>query len=139
GKLAGILLESQGDGRGGLSHLIVGIGVNLATAPEAATLEPGALRPVSLRAETGIAIAPEPFLGLLAPAFDRFDRQISAYGFAPIRAAFLQGAARLGQPITARLPAETLTGTFRDIDETGNLVLETRAARRTIAAAEIFF
>jgi BirA family biotin operon repressor/biotin-[acetyl-CoA-carboxylase] ligase len=139
GKLAGILLESQGDGQGGLSHLIVGIGVNLAAAPDVTTLEPGALPPVSLREETGIEIAPEPFLDLLAPAFDRLDRQLSTYGFAPIRTAFLQGAARLGQPITARLPAETLTGTFRDIDDTGNLILETQAARRTIAAAEIFF
>ena len=139
GKLAGILLEAQGDGQGGLAHLIVGIGVNLGTAPEATALEAGALPPVSLAEATGIRIAPEPFLARLAPAFDRHDRQLSTYGFAPIRAAFLQHAARLGQPITARLPSETLTGTFRDIDDTGNLILETQAARRTIAAAEIFF
>jgi len=65
--------------------------------------------------------------------------QLATYGFAPIRAAWLQGAARLGQPVTARLPTETLTGTFRDVDDTGNLVLETAAGRRPIAAAEIFF
>lgn len=139
GKLAGILLEAQGDGQGGVAHLIVGVGVNLAAAPEPTELEPGALSPVSLRGATGIGIAPEPFLDLLGAAFDRLDRQLATHGFAPIRAAWLEAAARLGQPITARLPNETLTGTFRDVDETGNLVLETANGRRPIAAAEIFF
>jgi BirA family biotin operon repressor/biotin-[acetyl-CoA-carboxylase] ligase len=139
GKLAGILLESQSDGQGGVAHLIVGIGVNLAAAPDPAALEPGALAPVSLRGATGMDVTPEALLDRLAPAFDRFERQLATYGFAPIRAAWLQGAARLGQPITARLPAETLTGTFRDMDDTGNLILETPAGRRPIAAAEIFF
>ena len=139
GKLAGILLESQGDGHGGLSHLIIGIGVNLAAAPAPASLKPDAVRPVSLHETTGIAIAPEPFLDLLAPALDRYDRQLCAYGFAPIRTAWLAGAARLGQSITARLPAGALTGIFRDMDAAGNLILETAGGRRPIAAAEIFF
>ena len=39
-KLAGILLEGSGDGR-----LILGIGVNLVIAPDAAALEPRAVRP----------------------------------------------------------------------------------------------
>ena len=43
GKIAGILLESQGDGRGGVSHLVIGVGVNLAAAPAPDEVEPGAL------------------------------------------------------------------------------------------------
>ncbi len=139
GKVAGILLESEGDRAGGVAHLVVGIGVNLAAAPPAATLEPGAVAPVSLRGETGIDVAPEPFLDLLAPAFDRYERQMATHGFAPIRRAWLDGAARLGQPITARLPREEITGSFRDVDGQGNLVLDTPGGRRTVAAAEIFF
>jgi BirA family biotin operon repressor/biotin-[acetyl-CoA-carboxylase] ligase len=81
------------------------IGVNLAAAPTPSQVEPGALTPVSLKAETGIDIAPEAFLDVLAPAFDRIERQFATYGFAPIRTAWLQGAARLGETITARLPA----------------------------------
>ena len=46
GKLAGILLESQPDG------LIVGIGVNLKTPPPVDVLEPRALPPKTLLAET---------------------------------------------------------------------------------------
>jgi BirA family biotin operon repressor/biotin-[acetyl-CoA-carboxylase] ligase len=138
GKVAGILLESAGDGRGGLSHLVVGVGVNLAAAPEPSQVEPDALVPVSLKAETGIDIGPEAFLGHLAPGFDRIERQFATYGFAPIRSAWLQGAARLGETITARLPGEQVTGVFRDVDANGNLVMETPSGRRAIAAAEIF-
>ena len=47
GKLAGILLESAGRGSA-LSHFAIGVGVNLADAPAAGALEPGAARPVSL-------------------------------------------------------------------------------------------
>lgn len=139
GKVAGILLESEGDRAGGVAHLVVGIGVNLAATPSVADLEPGAVAPVSLRGETGIDIGPEAFLDLLAPAFDRHERQMEAHGFAPIRRAWLAGAARLGDTVTARLPREDVTGTFRDVDEAGNLVLGTAAGLRTIAAAEIFF
>jgi BirA family biotin operon repressor/biotin-[acetyl-CoA-carboxylase] ligase len=138
GKVAGILLESAGDGRGGISHLVVGVGVNLAAAPDPSQVEPGALTPVSLKAETGIDIAPEAFLDVLAPAFDRIERQFATYGFAPIRTAWLQGAARLGETITARLPGEEVTGVFRDVDLGGNIVMETASGRRAIAAAEIF-
>lgn len=138
GKLAGILLESTGDGCGGVAHLVVGIGVNLAAAPPPETLEPGALAPVSL-AGIGIEIGPEPFLDLLAPAFDRIERQFTTYGFAPIRRAWLDHAARLGERITARLPREEIVGRFTDVDARGNLVLETPEGSRTVAAADIFF
>lgn len=138
GKLAGILLESLGDGRGGLAHLVIGIGVNLAAAPDARLLEPGALRPVSL-SECGITVGPEAFLTELAAAYARLEAQFTTYGFAPIRTAWMHRAARLGEVITARLPNDAITGTFRDVDMDGHLVLETVKGRRTVAAADIFF
>jgi len=138
GKVAGILLESLGVGAR-VSHLSIGIGVNLAAAPEAADLEPGAVRPVSLKGETGTTIAPEAFLDLLAPAYARFEVQFSTYGFAPIRTAWLTHAARLGDVITARTGNSETTGTFRDIDAEGNLILETAKGRVPIAAADIYF
>jgi BirA family transcriptional regulator, biotin operon repressor / biotin---[acetyl-CoA-carboxylase] ligase len=139
GKVAGILLESQGDGRGGVSHLVIGVGVNLAAAPTPAEVEAGALTPVSLRADMGLGITPEAFLGPLAAAFDAHERQFTTYGFEPIRKAWLAQAARMGEVITARLPNEEITGTFRDVDGAGNLVLDTPGGTRRIAAAEIFF
>jgi hypothetical protein len=86
--------------------------------------------PVSLKAETGIDIAPEAFLDHLAPAFDRIERQFATYGFAPIRTAWLQGAARLGETITARLPGEEVTGRLSRRRPNGNLVMETPSGRR---------
>lgn len=139
GKLAGILLESLGDGQGRVRHLIIGIGVNLARAPDISEVEPGAVPPVSLLDETGLRIAPEPFLSALAVAYDALERQFVTYGFAPIRTAWMSHAARLGQVITARIGETATSGTFRDVDGSGNLILETPAGVLPIAAADIFF
>ncbi len=138
GKLAGILLESVGQGSG-VTHLIVGIGVNLIHAPDTSQLEAGAVAPVSLKGETGAHVTPEAFLDLLAPAFARYEAQLATYGFVPIRTAWLTQAARLGETVTARTGAEEITGTFQTVDEAGNLVLETPKGSRAIPAAEIYF
>ncbi|MGI3184304.1 biotin--[acetyl-CoA-carboxylase] ligase [Nioella aestuarii] len=138
GKVAGILLESVGAGQG-VTHLIIGIGVNLVAAPGADQVEPGAVPPVSLLSETGVRVSPEEFLDLLAASYDRYETQFTTYGFAPIRTAWLQGAARLGETITARTTAESITGRFETIDEAGNLILTTPKGQRAIPAADIFF
>ncbi len=118
GKLAGILLESL-MARGGMAGLAIGIGVNLAEAPGAGVMEQTALRPVSLAGETGTAVSSDDFLAELAPAYAGWEAQLSAYGFAPLRAAWMARAARLGETITARLPAEEVTGIFREVDAAG--------------------
>ncbi len=134
GKVAGILLESP---RPGL--LAIGIGVNLAQAPDPGAVEPRALRPVSLLSETGAAVTPEEFLTPLAVAYAAHEAQLRSYGFAPIRAAWLARAARLGAVITARTGKTETTGTFVDVDATGNLVLQTAKSRVAIPAADVFF
>lgn len=135
GKLAGILLESIGHGAQ-VGHLVIGIGVNLRMAPVA---EEGAVPPVSLMGETGASVAPEEFLDLLAPAFARWEDQLVTYGFAPIRRAWLDRAARLGQVITARTVTESHTGTFEGIDATGALQLRDARGLRAIPAADVYF
>lgn len=140
GKLAGILLESSGIAGQGVMALSIGIGVNLAEAPPAEAVEARALRPVSLAGETGIAIAPETFLEALARAYDLHERAFVAYGFDPIRTAWLARAARLGAVITARLGTEEITGTFDTVDGDGNLVLILAGGvTRRVPAADIFF
>ena len=137
-KVAGILLETAGQG-GRLSPLAIGIGVNLVHAPDAAGLEPGALLPTSVLSATGAQVDPESFLALLAPAFAAWEERLRTHGFAPLRRAFLDRAARLGEPLAARTGTDTITGTFTDIDATGALVLTTPLGRRTVQAADIFF
>ncbi len=134
GKLAGILLESPGDGL-----LLIGIGVNLRHAPQPETIEPRAHPPTSLQAATGAIVTPPELLAQLAPAYARYEAQFATYGFAPIRTAWLARAARLGQTITARIGLRETSGTFETVDATGNLVLSTPQGRQAIPAAEVFF
>lgn len=138
GKLAGILLESAGQGTA-MAYLAIGIGVNLVAAPEADKVEARALRPVSLLSETGAQVDPESFLGHLALAYAAREDQFVTYGFAPVRTAWLDRAARLGQVITARTGTTETTGTFETVDASGNLVLLTAQGRVSIPAADVFF
>ena len=138
GKVAGILLETIAMGAG-VTHLAVGIGVNLAAAPDGSAVEPGAVRPVSLARELGVRVAPEAFLDHLAVAYARYEDQFTTFGFAPIRAAWLRHAARLGQVITARTTRDVYQGTFVDVDADGQLVLETSTGRITIPAGDVYF
>ena len=138
GKLAGILLE--GAGKGGLvSHLSIGIGVNLVGAPPVAAVEAEALRPVSLLSQTGIMVGAEDFLDHLAAAYARHEAQFVSQGFEPIRAAWLKSAGRLGQEMTARTGNSEVAGTFETVDASGNLVLMTPKGRVRIATADVYF
>ncbi len=132
-KLAGILLETATVS----DHLVlcIGIGVNLAQAPVPAQVEPGAVTPIALDG----SIAPADLLDPLAQAFARWEVQMSTYGFDPVRRAWLDRAARLGEPIIARLPNEEIRGRFADIDPTGALVLATSDGDRHLPAADVYF
>lgn len=138
GKVAGILLESAGKG-GTVDHLSIGIGVNLAAAPNAAQVEPRAVPPVSIVGAGGNPTSPEDFLFWLASHFADLEHQFQQFGFDPIRHLWLKHAARLGEVITARLPSEQITGTFHTIDAAGHLILNTAKGERRIAAAEVYF
>lgn len=132
-KLAGILLEASGD------TLAIGIGVNLIAAPPPETVEPGAVVPASLLAETGLRLTPAAFLDALAPACARLEATFRSQGFAPLRAEWLAHAARLGTRITARTGSQSQTGIFETIDPAGNLVLRLACGTLAIPAAEVFF
>lgn len=138
GKLAGILLESQGLG-GPDPVLCIGIGVNLIAAPDPAQVETGAVPPVSLLQETGFKITPETFLDALAPAYARREATFRTEGFAPLRTEWLAHAARLGETVRARTGTETREGRFETIDPAGNLILRMAQGAVAIPAAEVFF
>lgn len=137
-KISGILLESSSNGARP-TRLAVGIGLNLAHAPPADRLEPGAVPPIALREVLGEAVTPEAFLDHLAPAFAHWQARLADEGFAPVREAWLARAARLGQMITARMPYLTRSGRFDGIDAEGALILMTDQGRETIPAADIHF
>jgi BirA family biotin operon repressor/biotin-[acetyl-CoA-carboxylase] ligase len=139
GKFAGILLETLGGAGQGGTVLAIGIGANLAAAPEPAEVEARALRPVSVLGETGISLDPELFLTHLAACYARREAQFTTYGFDTIRQAWLAHAARLGDIIVARTGTAEIEGRFDTIDSDGNLVLVTSTGPVRIPAADVYF
>ena len=134
-KAAGILVESGPHPDGGL-WLAIGCGVNLATPPEAAD------RPATAFAEHMRTPPPQPLEALetLAASFERWRDVWERLGFPPIAEAWTTRAHGLGEPCTARLPAETVTGIAEGLDPDGALRLRTRSgAVRRITAGDVFF
>jgi BirA family transcriptional regulator, biotin operon repressor / biotin---[acetyl-CoA-carboxylase] ligase len=132
-KLAGILLESElGEGEAP-PFVVVGIGMNLASSPKHTEF------PATSITEQG--------LGQVSPAIalEEFARHFQAWvgrwreeGFAPIRNAWRERAAALGDPIRVRLESATLHGRFINIDQHGALLLESAGELRRVAAGEVF-
>lgn len=138
-KIAGILLERQAQPGGRAAALAIGIGVNLLSAPPPEALEPGALAASSVLAETGQRLTPEALLHALAPRLDHWGGRLDREGFAPLRAAFLDKAAHLGQKVVARMGGRKEEGRFVTLDGQGALILEQSAGQIAISAADIFF
>ena len=137
-KIAGILLESSGQ-RDKVDWLVIGIGVNLALAPDVTDVEPRATPPSSIAAQLGNTPDAEELLSILAINFAVNRKLYLDMGFPTIRRLWLRHAARLGEVITARTMREEVTGTFEDIDNDGNLILKTSKGRVAITAADVFF
>ena len=137
-KVAGILLESL-TAQNRIWGVAIGIGVNLAQAPQSDALEAGAVPPICLADVIGKSVSPEDFLAYLAHAFEKWEIAFQTSGFAVIRTAWLARAARLGEVITARTVRDSFTGTFDTIDDAGQLVLTTTEGRITVPAADVYF
>jgi BirA family biotin operon repressor/biotin-[acetyl-CoA-carboxylase] ligase len=132
-KFAGILLESEMAAAGGLDFVIIGIGVNLVSAPR--DLE----YPATSLADQGVSgVTPAALLEAFATDFALWAERWRQEGFAPVRAAWLRRASGIGEAIRVRLEKLTLDGRFLDLDHDGALVLEGSDGRRRIAAGEVF-
>jgi len=113
---------------------VIGIGLNLASAPD------GTEYPATSLADAGITgITPKMAIEGFARYFDDWLRRWHCEGFAPVRAAWLAHAAGLGADIRVRFEHAELTGRFLDLDQDGALVLATgTAGARRVSAGEIF-
>lgn len=134
-KTSGILVES-GQHTGGGLWVAVGIGVNLATPPEASE------RPATAFADHMTGPPPKPLdaLTLLAEAFERWRRVWQTSGFAVIGEAWTRRAHGLGETCVARLGHETVTGTAEGLDPDGALRLRLPDGMlRRITAGDVFF
>ena len=129
-KIAGVLIETESQGQLRLPWVVIGIGVNITAAPEGA---------ISLH-DIGVdSYEAGHVLEFLSRELQLLVKLWEQEGFAPIRAAWLERAYRLGQTITARLPKETLTGVFEGLDDTGALLITGADGRRqSINTGEVF-
>jgi BirA family biotin operon repressor/biotin-[acetyl-CoA-carboxylase] ligase len=130
-KLSGILLESQGDGHGGIAWVIPGIGVNLAHAP----ILPD--RIAACLADHMPAPAPEAFAPLLLARIAHWYSVLHAQGFAPVLQAWLAHAQPPGSPMSLKLGAEMLQGTFAGLDADGSLLMSTEGTVRRFTTGEV--
>jgi BirA family biotin operon repressor/biotin-[acetyl-CoA-carboxylase] ligase len=130
GKVSGILLESEGP------WVVLGVGVNLASAPPAA----GALYPPTSLAAAGVTLTPDDLLAVFCRHLAALLGQWREDGFAPVRRLWLARACGLGQAMTARLhDGESVAGTFVDLDADGALVMDVpRQGRRRVLAGDVF-
>lgn len=134
-KAVGILVESgaRPDGR---LWLAVGIGVNLAHAPQDVE------RPATAFAEHMAGPPPEPAAALevLATSFERWRSRWATQGFPPIAAGWSERATGIGQRCEARLPNRTLSGVAEGLDPDGALRLRLDdGGLERITAGDVFF
>lgn len=116
-KVAGILAISTLRGSG-VEHVLVGIGVNVASSPE--TLPPTA---TSLLAATGACLTPD---DVLTAVLQEFDREYTAFLIAegrPSLDAWRSRAALLGEHVTIDENGVPYSGIFVGIDDDGGLRL----------------
>jgi BirA family biotin operon repressor/biotin-[acetyl-CoA-carboxylase] ligase len=133
-KVAGILLEAMGL-PGGVTAVVIGIGVNVLHAPE------GVPYPATSLSACGADLTAEELFTALAEAWvAQAELWDGGRGFPAVRRQWLERAAGLGAPIAVRLGEAVVRGTFETIDEQGMLVVRTpEGAARKIAAGEVHF
>ena len=128
-KAAGILLEAESASAGRPDWLVLGIGLNIAHAPEGAVC----LRDAG--ADIDVTAARDLLVGNILALYRRFQRE----GFAPVRSAWLERAAPLGKQIRVRRPGEEFDAVFDGIDARGALEVTTDGgARRVVSSGEVF-
>lgn len=129
-KLGGLLCEASArDGR--IEWVVLGLGANLAVAPE-----------VEGRATTCIAAhapAPEPEAAATAliARVEAWRRRLRAEGIGPLLDAWQRRGPSPGARLTLRTGAGETTGFFRGLDRDGRLLLETDAGLKRFATGEL--
>ena len=133
-KIAGILLES-GAAPGAGHWLAIGIGINIAAAPQGLPYPATAL--AAHMTEGARAPSPQAVLERVVDAFETWRQHLQRDGFAPLRTAWLSRAHGLGKPLRT---SAGQSGVFTDLSSGGALVLRQPGGQSIeISAGEVFF
>jgi BirA family biotin operon repressor/biotin-[acetyl-CoA-carboxylase] ligase len=127
-KLAGILLERQGD------RVVIGVGINLAHHPDLAD------RPAISLAALGVTMSADTAVAALAVTVTRWLKIWRTAGLAAVHTAWLDRAHPIGSPLAASMPDGTrLDGMFDGLSPDGALQLRLAdGTTRVIHAGDVF-
>ncbi|MCB1839738.1 MAG: biotin--[acetyl-CoA-carboxylase] ligase [Alphaproteobacteria bacterium] len=131
-KCAGILLETETDEKGAFKGVILGMGVNVVSAPP----EMGTALQASTDRKVALADLREALLERLEEDYQRWQKQ----GFTPFRSEWVSKTVGSGTPLSIGHGKTSRAGTFEDIDPEGSLILaEPGGNRITVSSGEVFF
>jgi BirA family biotin operon repressor/biotin-[acetyl-CoA-carboxylase] ligase len=131
GKLAGILVDSAARADGTLDWLVIGIGVNLAVAPDV----PG--RAIACLADVALPPSPEAFARVLLARLAHWREVRGREEFAAVRAAWLKWAPPYASHVTLRVGERLIGGGFAGLAEDGSLLLNTGGHVHAFATGEV--
>jgi BirA family biotin operon repressor/biotin-[acetyl-CoA-carboxylase] ligase len=130
GKVAGLLLESESQPDG--LAVAIGIGVNLAAAPQGMTY------PAAVLSERPIPVAAA--LPALTDCWiDYAAIWDDGRGFGEIRRLWLDQARGIGQSVSVRAENRVTCGVFETLDEQGHLILRATDGVHAISAGDVYF
>jgi BirA family biotin operon repressor/biotin-[acetyl-CoA-carboxylase] ligase len=134
GKIGGILLEAEPVASGSLA-VVVGIGVNVRSAPE------GLPYPTAALATYASGVDAADIFYALSDAWTGLERLwAGGRGFCRIRDLWLTQAAGLGEVVTVRVGERLHRGIFDTIDDEGRLVIRSESGTtRLVSAGEVHF
>jgi BirA family biotin operon repressor/biotin-[acetyl-CoA-carboxylase] ligase len=130
-KLAGVLVDATLDEQGGLRTAIIGMGVNLAVAPDLPD------RPTTCLAAFVAPPEPEAFAAILLERLAHWRLVRLTEGFAPVRAAWLRHAQAPGSPMSIKIGDEILGGVYAGLGEDGSLLLQAGGRVRAFSTGEV--
>jgi len=124
-KTGGILIESTvRPGQAG-TVAVIGVGLNLVSAPE----DLG--RAATFLAQHGIELSPQEALCFLAQTMkDWMTKWDNGAGFVEVREAWLERAGAIGEPLTVNAGTTPVSGRFAGLDDSGALLLDSADGRQ---------
>jgi len=124
-KTGGILVESTSRPPQPGIVAVIGVGLNLVSAPD----DLG--RAATFLARHGLSLSPREALCFLAHTMNDWIRiWESGDGFAQVRAAWLARAGAIGEALTVNTTGGRVSGTFAGLDDTGALLLDDADGRQ---------
>jgi len=130
-KCAGLLLETELTQSGAVKWVVLGIGVNVAEAPEdlGLALNAFAEKPIAVK------VLRDRFLKVMGTHYLHWLQN----GFETLRLNWLDRAHAKGRPMHVKIGPQLVNGVFHDIDAHGNLRLKDAEHRlKTVSSGEVY-